>query len=166
MPVILDPELRALMAKEKSAAVLWRDEAEGRTALLAKTTDEDIESFRGQVPIQTRWELGRFACGSVLRLYLIIFDRPDSPYRFETFINVGASEQLACVTKLLTQETLQLHFFDSRTEHVLTKEISNPPQQRSQLSELVTRAVQDHQDLGETWDFGQAKALFQAQRPL
>ena len=187
MGVILDAGLsmknvlrKALMAGEQSVAVLWQDEEQGRTALLAKAPDEEVESFGGEVLIQTGWELGRFGCGSVLRLRVAIFDRPGNPYRFEIFINVAAAEQLACVMGLVSQEGLPLHFFDSRTRHVLTKEIRNRVQQRRQLRQLVNLAVQDRADLGsegdsspsagvsspEGWDFEQAKALFQATRPL
>jgi hypothetical protein len=164
--VILDPELKALMAKDRSVAVLWQDAEEEWTALLAKAPDQDVASFRGRVAVQTRWELGRFACGSVLRLRLMIFDQPDNPYRFETFINVADLEQLACVLKLMTQEILQVHFFDSRTEHVFTKQVKNPRQQRRELMELVAWAVQDQKVLGKAWDFDQAKILFQADHPL
>jgi hypothetical protein len=166
MAVILDPELKALIAQEASGAVLWQDAEAGQTALLAKAADKDVVSFQGPVPIQTQWELGRYAGGSVLRLLLVIFDQPEQPYRFETFINVGAPEQLACVTQLLAQQTLSLHFFDSQTAYVFTKAIRNPRQQRWQLRALVNQAVQDWQALGERWDFDQAKALFQAHRPL
>lgn len=166
MTVILDPELKASMAQDPSAAVLWQDAKQGRTALLAKAADEDVAGFSGHVPIQTQWELGRLACGSVLRLRLSIFDRPGQPYRFETFLNVGDPDQLACGEQLLTQETLPLHFFDSQTEYVLTKIIGNAARQRRQLAVLVTQARQDRQNLGEAWEFDRAKALFQAQRPL
>jgi hypothetical protein len=59
-----------------------------------------------------------------------------------------------------------MHFFDSRTEHVLTKEINYPPVQRQQLGRLIAQALQDWAALGEAWDFDQAKALFQANNPL
>ena len=166
MPVILDPELGTLMAQAESGAVLWQDAEEDLTALLVKAADEDVASFRGPTLIQTHWDLWRFPCASVLRLQLIIFDRPNDPYRIETFINVAAPEQLTCLLGLLTQETVWLHFFDSRTEHVLTKEIGNPHRQRSELRELVTRAAQDREALGFAWDFDRAKAAFQVCRPL
>lgn len=166
MTVILDPELKALMAQDRSVAVLWQDAQESQTALLAKAPDEDVAGFRGRVSVQTRWELGRLACGSVLRLHLTILDRPDNPYRFETFLNVADLEQLACVLKLLTQEILPMHFFDSRTEYVFSKKNKNPRQLRWELMELVAWAVQDQKDLGAAWDFDRAKALFQAQHPL
>jgi len=166
MTVILDPGLKALMAKDQTVAVLWQDAQASEAALLAKAATEDAESFRGPVPIQTQWELGRFSSGSVLRLHLVIFDRPEQPYRFETFINVGASEQLACVRQLLLQETLQIHFFDSQTEYVFTKKISNSDQSRQQLQQLIDLAMHDWEFFGDAWDFDQAKALFQAHRPL
>ena len=53
MTVILDPGLKALMAKDQTVAVLWQDAQSGETALLAKAANSDIESFRGSVPIQT-----------------------------------------------------------------------------------------------------------------
>ena len=166
MTIILDPELKALMAQDQAVAVLWQDAEQGRTALLAKASDEDVASFRGKAPIRTQWELGRFACGSVLRLHVAIFDRPDNPYRFETFLNVSDPDQLACGEQLLIQETLPLHFFDSQTEYVFTKMIASSHQQRKQLEGLIIQARQDQAHLGESWDFDQAKVLFQAQRPL
>lgn len=166
MTVILDLGLKALMAEDQTVAVLWQDALVGETALLAKATNQDVEGFRGSAPIQTQWELGRFSSGSVLRLHLVIFDRPQQPYRFETFINVGASEQLACVRQLLTQKTLQIHFFNSQTEYVFTKKLSNSDQQRQQLQQLIDLALHDWEILSEAWDFDQTKALFQAQRPL
>lgn len=166
MTVILDPELQVLMAKDKSVAVLWQDATHGRTALLAKAADQDVRGFKGKVPIQTYWELGHFECGSVLRMHITIFDRPDNPYRFETFINVASPEQLACVNQLVSQETLQLHFFDGRTEYVLTKEIKYPHVQRRQLENLTAQALQDLTKLGPAWDFDLAKVVFQAHHPL
>lgn len=166
MTVMLDPDLKALMAQDRSVAVLWQEAEADQTGLLAKAADNDVAGFRGPVQVQSQWELGRFACGSVLRLHLVIFDRPAQPYRFETFINVGSTEQLACVRKLLVQASLQLHFFDSRTEYVFTKVIRNPNQHRQQLRQLIRQALQDRQALGQTWDFDRAKALFQASHPL
>jgi hypothetical protein len=166
MAVILDPELKSLMAQDNSVAVLWPNAGEGRIALLAKAADQDVASFKGEAPIQTYWELGRFACGSVLRMHITIFDQPNHPYRFETFINVASPEQFACVNQLMTQETLQLHFFDSQTEHGFTKVISYSLAQRGRLKKLITQALQDWEKLGEVWDFDQAKSLFQAQYPL
>lgn len=166
MPVILDPELKALMDNDESVAVLWQDKENKQTALLAKATDQDIVGFRGNIPIQFYWELGRFACGSVLRFHLTIFDQPENPYRFETFINVAAPEQLACVMKLLAQETLLIHFFGRQTEYIFTKEINYPVMQRGELGELVRQALQDQEKLVEDWDFNQAKTIFQAHHPL
>ncbi len=110
MGVIFETELGPLMARDKSLAALRQDEEEGRTALRAKAADEDVEGFRGPVPIQTACELGRPWCASVLRLQDIVFDRPGNPWRFESFINVAEPQQLACVKGLVTQERLQLHF--------------------------------------------------------
>lgn len=166
MTVILDPELEALMAQDPTVAVLWPDETAGRTALLAKAADADVAGFRGRVPVQTQWQLGRYACGSVLRWLVIIFDQPANPYRFETFINVAAPEQRACVEKLTGQETVHLHFFDSRTVYVLTKVIANPVRQRQQLKGLLALADRDRQHLGQDWDFDRAKTQFQADYPL
>lgn len=166
MTVILDPALKALMDKDESVAVLWQDAHEGKTALLAKAADQDVASFKGKVPIQIYWELGRFGCGSVLRMHITIFDRPDNPYSFETFINVASPEQFACVTQLMDQETLQLHFFGSQTQYVFTKKLQCLLPQRKQLGKLVAQAVQDWAELGDTWDFERAKALFQAANPL
>ena len=162
MSVILDPELKALMDTDETVAVLWQDAEKGRTALLAKAADEDVASFRGKVPIQTYWELGRFACGSVLRMHITIFDKTDNPYRFETFINVASPEQFACVAQIMGQDNLQLHFFGSQTEYVLTKQIKNTLRQRQYLGKLVALALQDLEELGQVWDYDQAKALFQA----
>ena len=166
MSVHLDPDLKALMTADLSVAVLWQDEIEGQTALLAKATDEDVASFRGKVPIQTRWELGRFASGSVLRLVLTIFDQPDRPYTFETFINVASPEQRACVEQLLKQDKLHLHFFDSRADYALTKVIGHPRHWYEHLKPLIVQAVQDRETIGLAWDFEGAKALFQARRPM
>ncbi len=166
MTVILDPELTALMAQDQTVAVLWQDENAEQTALLAKAADTDLTGFRGRVPIQCQWQLGRYACGSVLRLLVIIFDRPDNPYRFETFINIAALEQRACVEQMVGQETLHLHFFDSRTAYVFSKGLANPVRQRQQLTALLVLADRERERLGQAWDFDQAKALFQASYPL
>ncbi len=166
MTVILDPELKVLMAQDQTVAVLWQDEKAERTALLAKAAEADLAGFRGRVPIQCQWQLGRYACGSVLRLLVIIFDRPDNPYRFETFINVAAPEQQACVAQLVDQEQLHLHFFDSRTAYVFSKGLANPVRQRQQLTALLALADREREHLGQVWDFDRAKALFQASFPL
>lgn len=166
MSVMLDPELKALMDTDESVAVLWQDAENERTALLAKAADQEVAGFRGNTPVQFYWELGCFDCGSVLRFHLTIFDQPENPYRFETFINVASPEQLACCMKLLDQETLQIHFFGSRTEYVFTKEVRYPLTQRRQLGKLVTQALQDQETLGTAWDFNQAKVMFQVQYRL
>ncbi|MEM7034071.1 MAG: hypothetical protein AAF629_31310 [Chloroflexota bacterium] len=166
MTVILDPELKALMAQDTAGAVLWQDASLEQTALLAKASDADVASFQGQIPINTQWEIGYYPMASVLRMVLSIYDRSNRPYRFETFINVAEGEQLACITQLAEQAELNLHFFDSRTEYVFTKAIRQAIQSRQTLHGLISEAEADYARLEDQWDFDQAKARFQVDYPL
>jgi hypothetical protein len=166
MTVILDPELKELMAQDQTVAVLWQAADAGRTALLAKAADRDLAGFKGPVPIQTQWLIGRYIDGSVLHWLVVIYDQPANPYRFETFINVAAPEQRACVEALAAQQQICLHFFDSRTEYVFTKVITNSAELQDRLGRLIALADVDYIRLGQGWDFDRAKARFQADHPL
>jgi hypothetical protein len=58
-------------------------------AVVVKTARQDIESFRGPVPVLYRYELGRYPEGAAIRVYLEILDKPGRPYQLETFLNLA-----------------------------------------------------------------------------
>jgi hypothetical protein len=122
--------------------------------------DADIESFVNK-PVRSQWQLIKMPTAPLIRLELVILDRPDDPYRFESFLNVAEEDQSRILAQLANQEQLNLAFYDDKLDYRFTKVIPHDEQQWQQLDELVEQAVAYWNELpSDQRDFDLAKVEF------
>jgi hypothetical protein len=135
-------------------------ETTGGVVHVCHAPDVDIAHFEGQ-PVRSRWELIKMPTAPLVRLELEVFDMPFQPYRFESFLNVGAEDQLRMLTTLAGQEKLYLAFYGTDLEYQHTVTIPHDEQQWQQLDEIVAEALAYWQSLpAETQDFDLAKITY------
>jgi hypothetical protein len=97
----------------------------------------------------------------LIRLELTILDRPTSPYRFESFLNVAEEDQARVLAQLASQDRLYLAFYGDDLSHRFTKIVDHDRQQWQYVDELVAEALQHWQRIPpEQRDFDRAKAEF------
>jgi len=127
--------------------------------------DADIEGFVNK-PVRSQWQLIKMPTAPLIRLELVILDRPDDPYRFESFLNVAEEDQSRILAQLANQEQLNLAFYDDKLDYRFTKVIPHDEQQWQQLDELVEQAVAYWNELpSDHRDFDLAKAEFMLYNP-
>ncbi|UCC54551.1 MAG: hypothetical protein JSV68_11405 [Anaerolineaceae bacterium] len=120
--------------------------------------DADIEGFADK-PVLSQWQLIEMPTAPLIRLQLTILDRPDDPYRFESFLNVAAEDQAQVLAELANQKELHLAFYGDDLGYRYTKTIPHSEQQWQQLDDLVAMAEACWNQLPtERRDFDQAKA--------
>jgi len=123
-------------------------------------SDSDIEGFRDK-PVRSQWQLIKMPTAALIRLQLDVMDRPEDPYRFESFLNVEAEDQAHVLANLANQEELHLAFYGDDLGYRYTKAIPHSEQQWQQLDELVAVANDHWENLPpEQRDFDRAKAEF------
>jgi hypothetical protein len=122
--------------------------------------DGDIEGFADK-PVQYRWQLIEMPTAPLIRLELVILDRPGNPYRFESFLNVAQEDQARVLVQLANQDRLYLAFYGDDLNHRFTKILEHDEQQWQQLDELVEGAIAYWDQIPpERRDFDRAKAEF------
>src|SRR5438105_1903381 len=90
-PFELPAALAAFLAGESYAMVT--EASDQGTIYVIKAPRTDIDSVRGNVPIEVRHELHQHELAPVIRTVVKIYDQPERPLGFETFINVAEAEQ-------------------------------------------------------------------------
>ena len=68
----------------------------------------------------------------LIRLKLFILDRPENPYRFESFLNVATEDQLQVLIQPANQEQLFLAFYGDWLNHRFTGVIEQGKQKWQQ----------------------------------
>ena len=123
-------------------------------------SDKDIEGFANK-PVICQWQLIKMPTAPLIRLELEILDRPDNPYKFESFLNIAEQDQANVLAQLANQDELYLAFYGEDLNYRFTKVIPHDKQQWQQIDELVAEAT-DHLTKipPEKRDFDQAKAAF------
>jgi hypothetical protein len=61
--------------------------------------DADINGFANK-PVISRWQLIKMPTAPLIRLELVILDRPENPFRFESFLNVDEDDQANILARL------------------------------------------------------------------
>jgi hypothetical protein len=135
------------------------------TVLVLKAPGHEIESVRGQVPIQLRHELYQQPTAPVIRMVMTLYDQPARPLAFESFINVEDSQQRADYAALAQQPTLLLLFYDEHLTHRLSKTMTH------HILESVPAVLRRadalfHTVPEEEFSFEIAKAAVQRTHPL
>jgi hypothetical protein len=101
--------------------------------------DTDIDGFADK-PVKSLWQLIKMPTAPLIRLELLIFDQPGSPYKFESFLNVAEDSQVEVLAQLANQDQLYLAFYGDDLNYRYTKIIRHGQQQWQQLDELVSIA--------------------------
>ena len=123
-------------------------------------SDQDIEGFANK-PVISQWQLIKMPTAPVIRLELEILDRPDNPYRFESFLNIDEKDQANVLAQLANQDQLYMAFYGDDLNYRFTKAIPNDKHQWQQIDELTTEAIDYLYSIPpEKRDFDQAKAAF------
>jgi hypothetical protein len=127
--------------------------------------DADIEGFVDK-PVFSRWRLVEMPTAPLILLDLILLDRPDNPFRFESFLNVAAEDQAYILAQLANQERLYLAFYGDDLTHRYTRVVPHDEQQWQRLDQIVARAEVYWRALPpERRDFDLAKAEFMRRFP-
>ena len=92
------------------------------------------------MPAGAQWQLIRMPNGPLIRLELSIYDRPDLPFRFESFLNIADREQAQILDRLANQDRLGFAFFGDNLEHQLSCTLPHTEQQWQQLDGIVSQA--------------------------
>jgi hypothetical protein len=163
-PFELPPEMREVF--ERTGFGCIPSETNIGVVHVCHASDQDIEGFANQ-PTAYQWQLGLMPTAPLLRLEITIFDHPQNPYRFESFLNIGQEDDTRLVEQLLSQEKLYFAFHGEDFTHRLTRVLDHSEIQREQLHRLVGQA-NDHweETPKQRRDFDRAKADFQRRFPL
>jgi len=123
-------------------------------------SDADIEGFADK-PVWSQWQLILMPTAPLIRLELVIPDRPDNPFKFESFLNVAEEDQARVLGRLANQNQLFMAFYGDDLGYCYAKTIPHDEQQWQQLDEIITRAIDYWNDLSpERRDFDKAKIEF------
>ena len=133
--------------------------------LVLKAPGYEIESVRGQIPIELRHELYQHPTAPVIRIVLTLYDQPARPLAFETFINVDDPQQHADYASLADQPALHLLFYDEDLTHRLTKSVVHST--RDRVPEVLAKADELFHAIPEDeFSFEIAKAAVMRRHPL
>jgi len=125
--------------------------------------DRDIDGFFGK-PIHPQWQLVEMPTAPLIRLNLTVLDRPEDPFRFESFLNVAEDDQLLVLNQLASQDELFLAFYGDWLNYRFTASVAHDEQKWQQLDEIVMRARDYWEQLPAAHrDFDRAKAEFMRQ---
>ena len=126
-------------------------------------TDVDIEGFANK-PVLSRWQLITMPTAPLIRLELVILDRPDNPYKFESFLNVTEEDQAQVFARLANQDRLYLAFYGDDLTYRYAKVIPQERQQWQQIDDLAMEAMDHWSKIpAEKRDFDLAKVEFMRQ---
>jgi hypothetical protein len=162
-PFALPEEIRQVF--ERTGPGCLAAEANLGVVHVCHASDDDIAGFAG-VPVVAQWQLILMPTAPLIRLALTILDRPDNPYRFESFLNTAEEDQARILDQLASQEQLYLAFYGDGLAYRFTKVILHDERQWQRLDELVTLAHNYWLNLPPgSRDFDRAKDEFMRRVP-
>lgn len=122
--------------------------------------DRDIGGFTDK-PVINRWQLIKMPTAPLIRLELIILDHLESPFRFESFLNVAEEDQAKILAQLANQNQLFLAFYGDDLSYRYTKIVALDGQKWQLIDELTEEASRYWELIPlEERDFDKAKAKF------
>jgi len=150
------PEQLAAFLRGKDYACVTQATDQG-TVFVVEAPAREIGSLSGRVPMRVSHDLYQHPQAPVIRTVVKIYDQPDRPLAFETFMNVDEPDQWRDFANLAEQDELLLLFYDETLSHRLTKRVRNTAaaQMRNMLNwaDRVRAAIPN-----EEYDFDAAKA--------
>src|SRR5207248_4160656 len=111
-PNQLPPEMADFLKDQEYACLMWGTD-QGRV-FVPKAPAREIQSLRGNVPVQLRHELHQHPSAPVIRMVVTIYDQPARPLAFDTFVNVADPQQRDDFATLSSQQELWLLFYDEQ----------------------------------------------------
>lgn len=122
--------------------------------------DNDIAGFAGK-PVSFRWQLIEMPTAPLIQLDLIIWDHPENPFRFESFLNIAEVEQANILAQLANQDRLYMAFYGDALTYRYTIAIPHDCQQWQQLDEISAEAIRYQKTIPpEQRDFNLAKMIY------
>ena len=103
--------------------------------------DTEIDGFANK-PVTSRWQLIKMSTAPLIRLEVKILDRPENPYRFESFLNVAEQDQKKVLTELANQDQLFLAFYGENLDFRFIKVIPHNKQQWQHIDEMTKEAFE------------------------
>jgi len=157
-PDELSPELRGVF--EWTGYGCLAVESNIGVVHVCHASDADIEGFVDK-PVWSQWQLILMPTAPLIRLEIVIPDRPDNPFKFESFLNVAEEDQARVLARLAGQDQLFMAFYGDDLGYCYAKVIPHDEQQWQQLDELMIKAI-DYWDRipEEQRDYDRAKAEF------
>ena len=154
-PNELPPEMAEFLRDKEYACLLWGTEQ--GSVFIVKAHQRDIQSLRGNVPVQVTHELYQHPQSPVIRTVVRWFDQPESPLALESYTNVGDPQQRDDFADLAEREELRFLFYDAGLQHRLSKMVRNSDR------EIISRITTTAEDLAaripaDQLDFDAAKA--------
>jgi hypothetical protein len=157
-PDELPPDLREVF--ERTGYGCLAIEANIGVVHVCHASNTDIEGFADK-PVWSQWQLILMPSAPLIRLELVIPDRPDNPFKFESFLNVSDDDQARVLDQLASQDQLYMAFYGDDLGYRYAKVIPHGEQQWQQLDEIVIWAIDYWNDLPEDRrDFDKAKTEF------
>lgn len=163
MSIELPPMLREFLKGHAFALVSMSSNL--GTVLVAKAPLLEIDSVRGRVSINVRYEVHNSVYGPVVRMVFVIYDRPHTPLILETFFNPSDTEQMADLVDLLGKDRVHVVFFDEMLTHRLTKTVRQPKVEELRALAPQVRKLLARADPTEI-DFDMAKRVIQDANPI
>jgi hypothetical protein len=158
MPAALPAELREVF--ERTGYGCLAAETNIGVVHVCHAAESDIEGFVNK-SVQYQWQLIRMPTAPLIRLELNILDQQMFPFKFESFLNVAATDQARILGQLADQNQLYLVFYGDNLTHRFTKVVVHGERQRKYLDDLVDEAVSYWRQLSpEVLDFDKAKEEF------
>jgi len=162
MPKMVFPPEMAEVLRNTGPLCVAAETNQGVVILLK--TDE-LHMPESNVPILYQYEMGVFPEGSVIRVYLEIYDRPGAPFQAETFLNPASQKDLILLQNLCRQDHLDIHVTNMALETHYAKRVRQSPIVTCELHQLVRMAVQYNSLIPEErLDFEMVKKRHQAAR--
>lgn len=159
----LSPELRTVF--ERTGYGSLAVETTRAVYHICHASDNDLENFVHK-PVNFRWKLIKMPTAPLIRLDLRIMDRPENPFRFESFLNIADAEQALMLYQLANQAKLYLAFYGDDLGYSYTKEIPHGGQNWQQIDEIASEAIDHWNNIPPVFrDYNWAKAEFMRRYP-
>jgi hypothetical protein len=92
---------------------------------VCNAANSDIAGFANR-PVSCQWQLVKMPTAPLIRLELAILDRPSSPCRFESFLNVAQEDQAKVLAQLAGQDWFYLAFHGDVLSHQFIASRASP----------------------------------------
>jgi len=160
---VLPKEMQRILEKQGPLCVAVNTD---QGVIILLKTDE-LHMPGRNVPILHDYQLGVFPEGSIIRIYLEIYDRlgAEAPFQAQAFLNPASQADLILLQELCRQDHLDIHVTNTALETHYAKRVRQSPMTTCELHQLVRIAVKYNSLIPEErLDFEVVKKRHQAAR--